>query len=1180
MVEAPEDPAPEHARWRRRGRLRRAAVALAALVTALAVAAGLGIGFWGGATTAAPGSPSQPRPVRAFAGTLSFTKALDAPLQPGEARQFTVLARTGNGAPAAGVLVHWSATGGAVVPITSVTDADGRAVTSYTAGDRPAVGTWEVRAVAEPVAASQRLDIRASTILTVPTAPSRYGGKASYSAFLSYATSNGSQPLAGQEVHFRVNGVAIGSATTNASGVATLHPEQPHGLSAGVYPVVADFAGAPAYTAATGSGTLAVSRAPQAITFAPLEPKRYGDPGFDVSAQASSGLPTHYTASGSCTVSSAGHVTITAAGSCTLTATQPGDANYDPAPAVTQALDVARAPLVVKANDASRVYGSANPAFSVSFVGFVLGQDLGVLGGQLTFETTAGPDADVGSYDVTPAGLTSKNYAISFQPGTLTVTPAPLTAAADDASRPYGAPNPAFGVRYSGFVLGQGPSVLAGKLTFDTPAGPDKDVGTYPVTPGGLAARNYAITFVPGTLTVEPAPLTVSANDVSRPYGAPNPAFRPSFSGWVLGQGPAVLGGALSFATPADAHSDVGPYPIVPSGLTARNYAIRFQPGVLTVTPAPLTVTANDATRVYGDPNPAFSVRYAGFVLGQDERALGGALRFGTLAGPSSDAGTYDVLPQGLTSDNYAIRYQPGTLTITPAPLTITAIDVTKVYGQENPTFSARYAGFVLGQDERALTGPLQFSTPADAHSDVGSYPVVPSGPTSHNYAITFKAGTLNVVPAPLTVKVNDSSRPYGAPNPAFDVSYSGFVLGQDATALEGTLTFSTAAEPRSDVGSYTVEPSGLKSNNYAITYIPGTLRVFKADQAIDFAPLEPRTYGDPPIELHVRASSGLPVTFSAAGGCSVSGSQVRIESATPCTVTASQAGNSNFNPAADFTQTFPIARAVPPIIWAPPRALVYGAALSADELSATAPVPGEFTYDPPPGAVLAAGRHQVSARFMPSDVAKYAPSTASQSLEVRPATPTLTWTVPSPLYVGAPVGSPRLFASASATVASTTVPVPGTMSYAPTTLQPGRQLLRASFKPDDSQNFTAATQETEVNAIYRFDGFVPSPLRPLQAFTPGATVPIRLRLLDDAGNPVPTAVVTLVAWPKTALGRGGSVPGWEESAVESAQFHYDPSTQLYVLNFTSHLFNPSQYVFLAHLDDGTLHQFDYLSPS
>ena len=102
------------------------------------------------------------------------------------------------------------------------------------------------------------------------------------------------------------------------------------------------------------------------------------------------------------------------------------------------------------------------------------------------------------------------------------------------------------------------------------------------------------------------------------------------------------------------------------------------------VNPATLAVSADDATKVYGQPNPTFTASYDGFVLGEDPSVLGGALTFMTSATTAShvQAGGYSMSPDGLTSTNYAINFVPGTLTITPAPLSITADAKTMVFAR------------------------------------------------------------------------------------------------------------------------------------------------------------------------------------------------------------------------------------------------------------------------------------------------------------------------------------------------------------------------------------------------------------------------------------------------------------------------------------------------------------------
>src|SRR5207253_6748181 len=105
-------------------------------------------------------------------------------------------------------------------------------------------------------------------------------------------------------------------------------------------------------------------------------------------------------------------------------------------------LTVSSIPLLVTADDKSRGYGQGNPVFSVHYSGFVLGQDANVLAGTLGFGTPAMASSNVGSYAITPGGLTSPNYALSYGNGTLTVTPVALYLTAQNKSRLYGGANP------------------------------------------------------------------------------------------------------------------------------------------------------------------------------------------------------------------------------------------------------------------------------------------------------------------------------------------------------------------------------------------------------------------------------------------------------------------------------------------------------------------------------------------------------------------------------------------------------------------------------------------------------------------------------------------------------------------------------------------------------------------
>ena len=282
--------------------------------------------------------------------------------------------------------------------------------------------------------------------------------------------------------------------------------------------------------------------------------------------------------------------------------------------------------------------------------------------------TGAGAGSAAGAHTTRVIAAASRQgYAVEVVDGRLTVDKAALVVRAADASRRYGAADPGFTAAYSGFVLGDGADDLGGTLGFTTPAGRASAVGRYGLTPRGLTSGNYAISYAPGTLTIERAPLLVTPAFAARSYGADTPAFAARYAGFVLGDGAGDLNGRVAFATDAGRPSPVGLYRVTASGLASDNYDIRYLPGALEVRPAPLTVTALDAIRPFGARDPAFGVRIEGFVLGQDAGDLGGALGFATPTSRLSPVGQYGIVPGGLASRNYAITYRPGTLTIAPA---------------------------------------------------------------------------------------------------------------------------------------------------------------------------------------------------------------------------------------------------------------------------------------------------------------------------------------------------------------------------------------------------------------------------------------------------------------------------------------------------------------------------------
>ena len=194
--------------------------------------------------------------------------------------------------------------------------------------------------------------------------------------------------------------------------------------------------------------------------------------------------------------------------------------------------------------------------------------------------------------------------------------------------------DPSLGVMYSGFVNGETSNVLGGALSIvDSKAATTTAVGTYTgvITASGQTSANYVITYTAGNLSVTPAALTITANGVSRVYGASDSALDVVYSGFVNGETSSALGGTLAVVdSDAAATTAVGTYTgvIAASGQTSPNYSITYVAGDLAVTPAALTITANGVTRVYGASDPTLAVTYTGYVNGETSAVLGGVSRF------------------------------------------------------------------------------------------------------------------------------------------------------------------------------------------------------------------------------------------------------------------------------------------------------------------------------------------------------------------------------------------------------------------------------------------------------------------------------------------------------------------------------------------------------------------------
>ncbi|HSH15946.1 MAG TPA: MBG domain-containing protein, partial [Verrucomicrobiae bacterium] len=416
----------------------------------------------------------------------------------------------------------------------------------------------------------------------------------------------------------------------------------------------------------------------------------------------------------------------------------------------TQALEItiAKAPASIELAGLEPTYNGTAKAVSAS----TTPDGLSV---SFTYDGEIAPPTAAGSYAVV-ATISDDNFGGTAN-GTLLIGKAALIATADDVSRAYGASNPEFTGSLNGAIEGDNLSV-----GYSTSATETSAVGTYDIVPAitdpDEKLGNYAVTLNNGTLTVDKAVIVATADAQSRAYGAANPELTISYAGFVNDETVEALDELPVAATEATSASVVNDYAITLNGGLDGNYSFDLVAGTLTITPAALIATAEDASRAYGASNPEFTGSLNGAIEG-DNLSVG----YTTIATETSAVGTYDIVPAITDPDeklgNYAVTLNNGTLTVDKAVIMATADDQSRAYGAANPELTISYAGFVNEETVEVLDELPVAATEATTASAVDDYAITLSGGLDGNYAFDLVAGTLTVTPAALIATAEDASR-------------------------------------------------------------------------------------------------------------------------------------------------------------------------------------------------------------------------------------------------------------------------------------------------------------------------------------------------------------------------------------------------------------------------------------
>ena len=485
-------------------------------------------------------------------------------------------------------------------------------------------------------------------------------------------------------------------------------------------------------------------------------------------------------------------------------------------------------------------------------------------------------------------------------PYNYTIKSVTLKAKVNNVSRLYGEENPDFGIIYTGFVNDETMSVLTTQPVVTTTATRHSNVGEYSITISGGESNNYKFEYENATLTVKKAPLTINVEEATKKYGEGNPAFSLKYSGLKNDEEMPEWETTPTFTTKANQTSEVGVYDVNVT-CAPLNYDATIVQGKLSITKAPLTIKAVNATRQYCGKGTEFTYTYSGFVNDDKEDVLTTKPTIQTEATSTSNVGVYTITPAGAQAKNYDISYESGTLSITQVPLTVSAISCSRVYGEENPAFSFAYQGFVNNETKDVLLSEPTASTSANINSNAGTYDIRVSGGRAFNYALNYENGELTIIPRNLKISVGDYERPYNEENPTFTFIYEGLGSKDTGASLQSQPVVRTTATKTSDIGTYPLEVSGAYSPNYTITYSAGTLTVVKAEQTFEWDQDLSNLNVNEQVELQAKASSGLPISYTmeTIDGAELypAGSKTYLECKAPCefVIKAVQEGNSNY---------------------------------------------------------------------------------------------------------------------------------------------------------------------------------------------------------------------------------------------------------------------------------------------